>query len=95
LGKAAKTGSVRGGSDFINLLDMDTQWQPNGSDGGRDGKTNEVKWIGTRGDLIFGSHSQLPALAEVHACSDSKEKFAKDFVAAWTKVMNHDRFDVA
>jgi len=83
---------------FVNLLDMNTQWQPNGSDGvyeGRDRKTNEVKWTGTRVDLIFGSHSQLRALAEVYACADSKEKFAKDFVAAWTKVMNHDRFDAA
>jgi catalase-peroxidase len=83
---------------FVNLLDMNTQWQPNGSDGvyeGRDRKTNDVKWTGTRVDLIFGSHSQLRALAEVYACADSKEKFAKDFVAAWTKVMNHDRFDVA
>jgi catalase-peroxidase len=81
---------------FINLLDMSTQWQPsNGSDGvyeGRDRKTNAIKWTGTRVDLIFGSHSQLRALAEVYACSDSKEKFVKDFVAAWTKVMNLDRF---
>jgi catalase-peroxidase len=83
---------------FINLLDMGTQWQPKGTDGvyeGRDRKTNQVKWTGTRADLIFGSHSQLRALAEVYACSDSKEKFVKDFVAAWSKVMNHDRFDVA
>jgi catalase-peroxidase len=81
---------------FVNLLDMSTQWQPSaGSEGvfeGRDRKTNEVKWTGTRADLIFGSHSQLRALAEVYACADSKEKFAKDFVAAWTKVMNLDRF---
>jgi len=83
---------------FVNLLDMSTQWQPAGSDGvyeGRDRKTNEVKWTGTRVDLIFGSHSQLRALAEVYACADSKEKFVKDFVAAWTKVMNADRFDLA
>jgi len=87
---------------FVNLLDMNTQWQPsNSSNGsgpvyeGRDRKTNQVKWTGTRVDLIFGSHSQLRALAEVYACADSKEKFAKDFVAAWTKVMNADRFDVA
>jgi catalase-peroxidase len=83
---------------FVNLLDMNTQWQPNGADGvyeGRDRKTNEVKWTGTRVDLIFGSHSQLRSLAEVYACSDAKEKFAKDFVAAWTKVMDHDRFDLA
>ena len=84
---------------FVNLLDMGTQWQPAaGSEGvyeGRDRKTNEVKWTGTRVDLIFGSNSQLRALAEVYACADSKEKFVKDFVAAWTKVMNHDRFDLA
>jgi len=61
---------------------------------GRDRKTNEVKWIGTRVDLIFGSHSQLRALAEVYACADSKEKFVNDFVAAWAKVMDLDRFDL-
>jgi catalase-peroxidase len=84
---------------FVNLLDMGTQWQPTaGSDGlyeGRDRKTKEVKWTGTRVDLIFGSHSQLRALAEVYASADSKEKFVEDFVAAWTKVMNLDRFDLA
>jgi catalase-peroxidase len=82
---------------FVNLLDMSTQWQPAGANvyEGRDRKTNAVKWTGTRVDLIFGSHSQLRALAEVYACADSKEKFVKDFVAAWTKVMNLDRFDVA
>ena len=83
---------------FVNLLDMSTQWQPAGSDGvyeGRDRKTNAVKWTGTRVDLIFGSHAQLRAFAEVYGSSDSKEKFAKDFVAAWTKVMNLDRFEIA
>ena len=84
---------------FVNLLDMRTQWQPSAaSEGvyeGRDRKTNELRWTGTRVDLIFGSHSQLRALAEVHACADSKEKFVRDFVAAWTKVMNLDRFDLA
>ncbi|HTB00508.1 MAG TPA: catalase/peroxidase HPI, partial [Bradyrhizobium sp.] len=83
---------------FVNLLDMGTEWQPAGSDGeyeGRDRKTKAVKWTGTRVDLIFGSHSQLRAIAEVYACADSKEKFAKDFVAAWTKVMNADRYDLA
>ena len=84
---------------FVNLLDMNTQWQPSaGSDGvyeGRDRKTKEVKWTGSRVDLIFGSHAQLRALAEVYACADSKEKFVRDFVAAWTKVMNLDRFDLA
>ena len=84
---------------FVNLLDMRTQWQPSASSEGvyegRDRKTNELKWTGTRVDLIFGSHSQLRALVEVYACADSKEKFVKDFVAAWTKVMNLDRFDLA
>jgi catalase-peroxidase len=83
---------------FVNLLDMGTQWQPAGSDDlyeGRDRKTNAPKWTATRVDLIFGSHSQLRALAEVYACADSKEKFVKDFVAAWNKVMNLDRFDLA
>jgi catalase-peroxidase len=82
---------------FVNLLDMSTEWQPAGQNAyeGRDRKTKAVKWTGTRVDLIFGSHSQLRAFAEVYACADSKEKFAKDFVAAWTKVMNLDRFDVA
>jgi catalase-peroxidase len=84
---------------FVNLLDMGTQWQPAArADGiyeGRDRKTNEVKWTGTRVDLIFGSHSQLRALGEVYACTDSNEKFVKDFVAAWTKVMDLDRFELA
>jgi catalase-peroxidase len=87
---------------FVNLLDMNTQWErSNTSNGagdiyeGRDRKTNEVKWTGTRVDLIFGSHSQLRALAEVYGSSDAKQKFAKDFAAAWSKVMNHDRFEVA
>jgi catalase-peroxidase len=82
---------------FVNLLDMSTEWQPAGSDGeyeGRDRKTKAVKWTGTRVDLIFGSHSQLRAVAEVYGSADAKEKFAKDFVAAWTKVMNADRFDL-
>ncbi len=83
---------------FVNLLDLGTEWQPSkGSEGvyeGRDRKTNEVKWTGTRADLIFGSHAQLRALAEVYACGDSGEKFVKDFVAAWTKVMDSDRFDL-
>ena len=81
---------------FLNLLDMRTQWHHAG-DGvyeGRDRKTNELKWTGTRVDLIFGSHSQLRAFAEVYGSHDAKEKFVKDFVAAWTKVMNADRFDL-
>ena len=84
---------------FVNLLDMNTEWQPAaGAEGvyeGRDRKTKELKWTGTRVDLILGSHSQLRALAEVYACADSKEKFAKDFVAAWAKVMDLDRFEIA
>ena len=83
---------------FVNLLDMSTEWKPAGTDGvyeGRDRKTKAVKWTGTRVDLIFGSHSQLRAFAEVYACDDSKEAFVRDFVAAWTKVMNADRFDHA
>ena len=83
---------------FVNLLDMATEWKPvAGEDGvyeGRDRTSGAVKWTGTRVDLIFGSHSQLRALAEVYAQSDAKEKFVKDFVAAWTKVMNLDRFDL-
>jgi catalase-peroxidase len=83
---------------FVNLLDMRTEWQPAGADGlyeGRDRKTKEVKWTGTRVDLIFGSHSQLRAFAEVYACADAKAKFVEDFVAAWSKVMNLDRYDLA
>jgi catalase-peroxidase len=83
---------------FVNLLDMGTAWKPvsqaNDVFEGRDRKTGEVKWTGTRVDLIFGSNSQLRALAEVYACSDAQDKFVHDFVAAWTKVMNLDRFDV-
>ncbi|MBB3901064.1 catalase/peroxidase HPI [Methylobacterium brachythecii] len=83
---------------FVNLLDMGTEWSQAGSDTafvGKDRKTKEQKWTATRVDLIFGSHSVLRALAEVYAGSDAKQKFADDFVAAWTKVMNADRFDVA
>ena len=84
---------------FVNLLDMGTEWQASAaSEGvfeGRDRATNEIKWTGTRVDLVFGSNSQLRAVAEVYACDDSKEKFVQDFVAAWTKVMNLDRFDLA
>ncbi|HEX2594344.1 MAG TPA: catalase/peroxidase HPI, partial [Rhizomicrobium sp.] len=82
---------------FVNLLDMDTEWQPTGDNAyeGHDRKSKTAKWTATRVDLIFGSHSQLRALAEVYATSDAKEKFVKDFVAAWTKVMNADRYDLA
>ncbi len=84
---------------FVNLLDMATEWQPaSGAEGvyeGRDRKSGAVKWTATRADLILGSHSQLRALAEVYGSADAKEKFVKDFVAAWAKVMNLDRFDLA
>ena len=84
---------------FVNLLDMNTKWQPSSaSEGvyeGRDRATGEMKWTGTRVDLVFGSNSQLRAIAEFYACDDSKEAFVKDFVAAWNKVMNLDRYDLA
>ncbi len=84
---------------FVNLLDMDTVWKPVSATGetyeGRDRKSGELKWSGTRVDLVFGANSQLRALAEVYAQSDNKEKFVRDFVAAWNKVMNLDRFDLA
>jgi catalase-peroxidase len=83
----------------VNLLDMGTTWKATSKDEdlfeGRDRKTGELKWTGTRVDLIFGSNSQLRALAEVYACKDGQEKFLSDFVAAWNKVMNLDRFDLA
>ncbi|MBZ0111695.1 MAG: catalase/peroxidase HPI [Thermoanaerobaculia bacterium] len=82
---------------FANLLDPGTEWQPASTDGsyeGRDRRTGAVKWTGTRVDLLFGSNSQLRALAEIYACDDSGEKFVRDFVAAWDKVMNLDRFDL-
>jgi catalase-peroxidase len=81
---------------FVNLLDMGTKWQASGTAGvfeGRDRSTNQLKWTATRADLVFGSNSQLRALAEVYACADAKDRFATDFVAAWHKVMNLDRFD--
>jgi catalase-peroxidase len=84
---------------FVNLLNMNTKWQASpASEGvfeGRDRTTGEVKWTGTRVDLIFGSNSQLRALAEVYACDDAKEAFVQDFVSAWNKVMNLDRYDIA
>jgi catalase-peroxidase len=83
---------------FVNLLDMNTKWEPTSSEGvfeGRDRATGKVKWTATRADLVFGSNSQLRAIAEVYACNDSKEAFVKDFAAAWTKVMNLDRYDLA
>jgi catalase-peroxidase len=82
---------------FVNLVDMGTEWKPVGEDvyEGRDRKTGDLRWTATRVDLIFGSNSQLRAIAEVYACDDAGEKFVRDFVAAWTKVMNLDRFDLA
>ena len=84
---------------FVNLLDMNTQWKAAAHAKNefelRDAKTDDVKWTGSRVDLIFGSNSQLRAVAEVYACSDSQQKFVRDFVAAWNKVMNLDRFDLA
>ncbi|MBP7476579.1 MAG: hypothetical protein KA810_15115, partial [Pyrinomonadaceae bacterium] len=81
---------------FTNLLDMSTKWEPSGEAyEGRDRKTGDLKWTGTRVDLVFGSNSELRALAEVYACADGGDKFVKDFVAAWNKVMNADRFDLA
>jgi catalase-peroxidase len=84
---------------FVNLLDMGTEWKPVSKDAavfeGRDRKTGEVKWTGTRVDLVFGSNSQLRALAEVYGSSDAEKKFVHDFIAAWNKVMNLDRFDLA
>jgi catalase-peroxidase len=84
---------------FVNLLDMNTKWRKSAtSEGvleGRDRATGELRWTGSVVDLVFGSHSQLRALAEVHACRDSQQVFVRDFVAAWNKVMNIDRFDLA
>jgi catalase-peroxidase len=84
---------------FVNLLDMGTEWKAVSEAQdlfeGRDRKTGTVKWTGTRVDLVFGSNSQLRALAEVYASADAQKKFVQDFVAAWTKVMNLDRFDIA
>ena len=83
---------------FVNLLDLGTTWKATSDTQrvfeGRDRKTGELKWTGTRVDLIFGSNSELRALAEVYGCEDSQEKFVQDFVAAWNKVMNLDRFDL-
>jgi catalase-peroxidase len=85
---------------FVNLLDMRTEWNASGSAEkekvyeGRDRATGQVKWTATAADLVFGAHAQLRALSEVYASSDAKEKFVRDFVAAWDKVMNLDRFDL-
>jgi catalase-peroxidase len=83
---------------FVNLLDLSTTWKATSAHSdvfeGSSRTTGELKWTGTRTDLIFGSNSELRAIAEVYACQDSQEKFVKDFIAAWTKVMNLDRFDL-
>src|SRR5437764_9481642 len=83
---------------FVNLLDMSTAWRPSAAAEnvyeGRDRATGELKWSATAADLVFGAHSQLRALAEVYACDDAEEKFVRDFVAAWDKVMNLDRYDL-
>ena len=83
---------------FVNLLDMKTEWKPVSEEEetfeGRDRDSGELKWTGSRVDLVFGSNSVLRALAEVYACSDAQEKFVTDFVAAWTKVMELERFDL-
>jgi catalase-peroxidase len=86
---------------FVNLLDLGTTWKPTSDETtdtatfeGRDVATGELKWTGSRVDLVFGSNSELRAVAEVYACDDAQEKFVRDFVAAWDKVMNLDRFDV-
>jgi len=96
-GVFTRTPGVLTNDFFVNLLDMRTQWCPveDGVYEGRDRNTNALRWTGTRVDLIFGSHSQLRAFAEVYACAGSKEKFVKDFVAVWNKVMNLDRYDLA
>ncbi len=84
---------------FVNLLDMDTAWKATSDDKevylGNDRTTGKIKWTGTRADLVFGSNSELRAIAEVYASADAQSKFVKDFVAAWNKVMNADRFDLA
>lgn len=83
---------------FVNLLDMGTEWKPAAGQAhyeGRDRRSGELRWTGTRADLVFGSNAQLRAIAEIYASADAQEKFVNDFVAAWTKVMNLDRFDLA
>ncbi|MFZ4496781.1 MAG: catalase/peroxidase HPI [Candidatus Nanopelagicales bacterium] len=99
LGVLTKTPESLTNDFFVNLLDMETTWEPTSKDEetfeGRDRKTGELKWTGTRVDLVFGSNSQLRALSEVYASADAKEKFVKDFAAAWSKVMHLGRFDIA
>ena len=97
-GVFTKTPGTLTNDFFVNILDFNTQWSPIGSSKeifeGKDYTTGEVKWTGTRADLIFGSNSELRAIAEVYGSADAKEKFITDFVKAWTKVMNLDRFDL-
>ncbi|MFD7996785.1 catalase/peroxidase HPI [Streptomyces mexicanus] len=99
LGVFTTTPGVLTNDFFVNLLDLGIDWKPTSQDAttfeGRDAATGEVKWAGSRADLVFGSNSELRAVAEVYACDDAKEKFVHDFVAAWDKVMNLDRFDLA
>ncbi|MGE3856186.1 MAG: catalase/peroxidase HPI, partial [Dehalococcoidia bacterium] len=96
LGVFTKQAGVLNNDFFVHLLDMDVEWQAaaDGTFEGRDRATGEVRWTATRADLVFGSNSQLRAIAEVYACDDAKEQFVRDFVAAWDKVMNLDRFDL-
>jgi catalase-peroxidase len=98
-GVFTKTPEALTNDFFVNLIDFSTTWKESAASKdifeGRDRATGEIKWTGTRADLIFGSNSELRGVAEVYACSDAKEMFVKDFVAAWTKVMNLDRFDLA
>ena len=98
-GVFTKRPGVLSNDFFVNLLDMGTEWKPASEAGdvfeGRDRATGEPKWTGTRVDLVFGSNAQLRAVAEVYACAGSQRKFVRDFVAAWNKVMNLDRFDLA
>jgi catalase-peroxidase len=98
-GVFTKNPGVLSNDFFVNLLDMDTEWVPANADGasfnGRGRSKGDARWTASRVDLVFGSNSELRALAEVYASSDSKEKFVRDFTKAWTKVMNLDRFDVA
>ncbi|MCX7316994.1 MAG: catalase-peroxidase, partial [Hyphomicrobiales bacterium] len=98
-GVLTKRADTLGNDFFVNLLDMATIWKPVSDKGdvfeGRDRNTGSLTWTATRVDLVFGSNSQLRALAEVYACADGEQAFIGDFVAAWTKVMNLDRFDLA
>ena len=97
-GVFTKKPGVLSNDFFVNLIDMSTTWKEVSKEEelfeGRDRKTKKIKWIGTRADLIFGSNSQLRALAEVYATEDSKDMFINDFISAWVKVMNSDRFDI-